>query len=44
MAKAERSGTGGKVNVYVTTPDLTTPSSELLNTIKEKLDPKAQEG
>lgn len=44
MAKAERSGTGGKVNVYVTTPNLTTPSSELLNNIKEKLDPKAQEG
>lgn len=44
MSKAERSGTGGKVNVYVTTPDMTTPSSELLSTIKEKLDPVAQQG
>lgn len=44
MAKAERGASGGKVNVYITTPDLTTPSAELLSSIKEKLDPTAQEG
>lgn len=43
MAKAERGGSG-KVNVYITTPDMTTPSTELLAEIKESLDPKAQEG
>lgn len=44
MAKAERGGRGGQVNVYITTPDFTPPSQELLDEIKERLDPKEQEG
>lgn len=44
MAKAERGSGGGKVNVYVTAPDMSAPSQELLNTIKEKLDPVECEG
>lgn len=44
MAKAERGSKGGYVNVYITTPDLSAPSEELLKSIKEKLDPKEQEG
>lgn len=43
MSKAER-GSGGIVNVYVTAPDMSAPSAELLKTIKEKLDPENYEG
>ena len=44
MTKAERGSGGGRVNVYVTAPNMAAPSQELLNNIKEKLDPKEYEG
>ncbi len=44
MAKAERGALGGLVDVYITTPDFTPPSEELLKSVKERLDPSDQEG
>ncbi len=44
MAKAERGARGGLVDVYITTPDFTPPSEELLKAVKERLDPTGQEG